>query len=132
MADKSPRDAWKAANAELVAITAERDALLKPSNQRLADAVDKRAAIEAKIGEFLEPCEGCGEPIFEGDVYSTGSDLEKFCVACSPTWQDMIEAPSLFLDNENEPMTAEQAREEFDAYIAAGGKATDSWATVTG
>lgn len=51
------------------------------------------------------------------------------CRACAPTYLELLEPGSAFVDGDDEPMTAEAKRAWFDGHVKAGGKPTDSMAT---
>ena len=79
-------------------------------------------------------CEACAKPICVGDKMLGGET--PLCGNCAPTYADLINAGELsgFVrltdDGDYEPMTVEQAREIYDAHIAAGGGPKDSMATL--
>jgi formylmethanofuran dehydrogenase subunit E len=103
----------------------------EPQRQALKDAEKPWLDIEEQIdiltdGFDIEVCEGCGEPIFEGDkTHSTGDG--QLCAGCSPTYAEMLAEHGMFTLND-EPMTAEQAKAICDAHVAAGGSLDDSMA----
>ena len=73
-------------------------------------------------------CEGCGAGISEGNPTHPCSDGGVLCKQCAPTYQDMLNHPDSFMNPEDEPMTAAEAKEIVDAHIAAGGSLSDSMA----
>lgn len=80
-----------------------------------------------KCDEGEEPfthCEGCSKPIFDGDPYHAGSDVD-LCADCAPTFADLLAQPGSFADTEGEPMSFAAATEIYEAHIAAGGSADD-------
>ncbi|MBW9090865.1 hypothetical protein JNB91_23925 [Rhizobium wenxiniae] len=77
----------------------------------------------------IATCEACGKHIQEGEPYLWGPETD-FCGECAPTYQALIDEPEGFVNADGEPLTPEQCRAWFDEHIAAGGKATDSMATV--
>lgn len=123
------REDWKAAKAALDAIEAERDALIDPIKMRFKDRIDAAETalelIEAHTGEYFSTCEGCLEPIFDGDKSHAGSD-SRMCEECAPAWADMLSSPEHFEDTETgDPMTPDQAKALCDAHVAAGGSLND-------
>lgn len=117
---------WKAAKAEVEAIERERDALLAPTKERYDAARDRLELIEDECGELLGRCEGCSEPIFEGDRYSydrMGGVI--LCEDCSPDWHDLLREPESFYDGDDVYYTAETAKTAADAHLAAGGSLDD-------
>lgn len=134
------RAEWKAARAALdviekrreemivdikLAFEQERDRRWAKSNARYYKARERLDSIEGDIGEPFTFCEGCAEPIFEGDNYHNGSDVA-LCLECSPSYEDMLSSPGNFLNFEtDEPMTAAEAQAIADAHVAAGGSLTD-------
>lgn len=117
---------WKAAKAEVEAIEAERAALLAPTQERYDAACDRLELIEEECPERVGVCEGCSEPIWRGDRYSSDPDSGVcLCEECAPSWGDMIDSPDYFRDDDGEPMTPEKAKALCDAHVAAGGSLTD-------
>lgn len=101
-----------------------------PLRQALDEAMKPWREIEDQIYDLsgdaeVEWCSTCGEPIFEGDAYSVTTEGEKLCVKCSPTYQDMLDDPGYFANDEGDPMTAAEAKEVCDAHVAAGGALSD-------
>jgi hypothetical protein len=122
----STKEDWKAAKAEVEAIEKERDALLAPTKERYDTARDRLEEIEEDCGELRGRCEGCSEPIFEGDRYSydrMGGVI--LCEDCSPTWRDLLREPESFYDGEDVYYTTETANAAADAHVAAGGSLDD-------
>ena len=73
-------------------------------------------------------CLACARPI--DDDEPTFPDVNGWlCAECSPTYLELLEPGSAFVDSEDEPMTAEAKRAWFDNHIKAGGKPTDSMAS---
>lgn len=120
------REAWKAAKAELEAIEAERAALLAPTNERYDAACDRLEIVEDSLPDRVGRCEGCDEPIWEGERYAYGSeDCIYLCEQCAPSWGDMLANPSHFVDDDGEYHTAETAKAAVDAHVAGGGSLDD-------
>lgn len=117
---------WQAAKAAVVEIEKERDALLLPTKDRYDAACGHLELVEEDCPERVGRCEGCDEPIWEGDRYAYGSeDGIYLCEECAPSWEDMLENPDHFYDGDGEYLTAETAKAAVDAHLAAGGKLTD-------
>ncbi|UWF58027.1 hypothetical protein [Brucella sp. 2716] len=74
--------------------------------------------------EILAYCEGCASPIYDGDAYNGGPDAS-LCIECAPDYSDLLANPSLFLDQDEEPLTAAAAQEIVDAHLAKGGNLSD-------
>lgn len=122
---------WKAAKAEVEAIEKEREALLAPTKERYDAARDRLELIEEELPEFVGRCEGCTEPIWEGERYAYDSEGGVFmCEECAPSWGDMLKNPEHFYDAEGEYHTAETARAAVDAYLAAGGSLDDKMVSL--
>jgi hypothetical protein len=117
---------WKQARNRLSAIETERKRLLQPTQKRFRDAQEALYEIEERIGSRVATCESCDEPIFAGDLYLSGDDVD-LCAKCAPTYDDLLTSPGSFLNMDEQPMTEEQARREYDEHIAAGGKPTDHY-----
>lgn len=120
----STKEDWKAARAELDAITDEREALLAPTKERYNAALEKIDLIEAEVGEYIGCCEGCSHHLFAGDRYHSGDDVY-LCESCAPSYADMVEHPDNFRGTDDEPMTAEEADATAQAHLAAGGSLDD-------
>lgn len=120
------KDDWKRATAEVEAIEKEREALLVPTKERYDAARDRLEEIEDQCGDLLGRCEGCSEPIFEGDRHSFDrmSDI-MMCEDCSPTWHDLLREPESFYNGEDVYYTPETAKAAADAHIAKGGSLDD-------
>lgn len=73
-------------------------------------------------------CEACGEPIPEGRPAYYCYDGVILCKAHAPTYQDMLNHPDSFMNPEDEPMTAAEAKAFVDAHLASGGNLSDSMA----
>lgn len=69
-------------------------------------------------------CEGCSRPIFDGENYHAGHDVD-LCPDCAPSFADLLAQPESFADAEGEALTSAAAKEIYDAHIAAGGSADD-------
>lgn len=123
---------WLAAKVEFDAIEAERNELLKPTNERYCSAQERIEEIEDACDGLLGVCEGCSNPIWEGEKVYSYDDGPMMCEACAPTYADMLADRegwfSYDADGEQVPMTAEKAKEICDAHIAAGGALNDSMA----
>jgi hypothetical protein len=122
------RAAWKAAEAGVIVIEAERATLLEPTNERFDAAKAQLDEIEERTG-MPTTCEGCGEPIFPGDKHMPGDDGD-LCYGCAPTYADLLTSPGSFTNADELPMTPDQARALYDAHIAGGGKPEDSMAEI--
>lgn len=122
----SGREEWKAAKAAVDAIEKERAVLLAPTDERYRAAQDRLEQVEDECGDLLGRCEGCSDPIFEGDRHShdrmSGIIL---CEGCSPTWHDLLREPESFYNGEDVYYTAETAKAAADAHVAAGGSLDD-------
>lgn len=120
------KEDWKPARAAVEAIEKERAALLKPTNGRYMAARDRLDAIEAALPEIIGRCEGCEEPIFDGERYSYDSiNAIHLCEECSPSYADMLADPTSFYNNDEEYLTPEQAKDICDAHVAKGGSLDD-------
>ena len=97
------KEDWKRAKAEVEAIQKERDALLAPTKERYDAARDRLEMIEDECPEIIGRCEGCSEPIFDGEPHSGGDD--PLCEECAPTYADMLERPDCFTESDGEVMT---------------------------
>lgn len=117
------KEDWLKAKAEVAAIEREREALLLPTKERYDAACERLELIEDECPEIVGRCEGCMNPIFEGERHSGGEN--PLCEECSPTWAQMLADPSYFEDREGEPITAEKAKAMCDAHVAAGGSLED-------
>ncbi|MBV2183250.1 MAG: hypothetical protein KUL88_01730 [Rhizobium sp.] len=108
----------------------------KPKSRR-QDLVRAAALIVAEIERLdraaedtaIATCEACGHAIQKGEAYLP-SPATPLCATCAPTYQALIDEPEGFVDDDGEPLSKEDAKLAFDAYIAAGGKPTDSMARV--
>ncbi len=109
-------EAWAAAAPQRHALKAAEQPYLEIMEQ-IDELVD---------GAEIQTCEGCGDPIFDGDkTHSTGDG--QLCACCSPTYAEMLAEHGMFTLND-EPMTAERAKAICDAHVAAGGSLYDSMA----
>jgi hypothetical protein len=107
-----------------LAFEKERDRIWAKTQTRYQNLRAKFDEIGGDLGEPVGYCEGCEEPIFEGDAYHTGEDV-CLCVNCAPSYADMVEHPESFRGENDEPMTAAEADAIAEAHIAAGGSAED-------
>ncbi len=123
----TPREKWKAAKADLDAVQAERAALVAHLDDRLDAASEAEDDAHDALPDLVDDCEGCGEPIFDGDPYF-GCEYPT-CLGCSPTWQDLTDRPEDFVFPDGEPPTAETVKAAIDAHMASGGSLSDSMAT---
>lgn len=124
------KEAWKAAKATLQATEAERKELIRVAvegiRERYEAAQEALEEIEESSPERVGICEGCSDPIWEGERYSyDGNNHIYHCEPCSPTYGDMLADPTSFYDSEGEYMTAETAKAAVDAHLAKGGALTD-------
>jgi hypothetical protein len=115
---------WKDARAALDAIEVEREALLEPTKERFGAAIDRLDLAELATGTHIGFCEGCSQPIFEGDSYHSGEDVY-LCAACSPSYADMVAHPKSFRGENDEPMSQAEADGIAQAHAAAGGSLDD-------
>lgn len=70
-------------------------------------------------------CESCGRGIMPGERYHGGGDADQ-CADCAPTYQDMLNDPSRFIDLATEEhLTPEQAQEFCDEHCNSGGELSD-------
>lgn len=86
--------------------------------------VSEKIETVSEQDEPITHCEGCSKPIYDGDSYHTGSDVD-LCADCAPAFSDLLASPESFADSEGEPLTPEAATALYDAHIAAGGAPTD-------
>jgi hypothetical protein len=139
------REAWKAARKALNEIEAERGALtaalrqefaakcqelLAPTEDRYRAAQEHFDQVQDKSGEPICFCEGCDEPIFEGEAYHRGADVTGLCATCAPTYGDMRDHHENFKNADDEPMGAEEAQRLVDEHLAAGGSLDDKLIAV--
>lgn len=125
MTREEARAAWKAAKENLDLIEDERRVLLEPTRERFEAAQETLAEIEEVSGYFIGPCDGCANPIFEGDRHHSGDDAY-LCEACAPSYEDMARHPGHFEDPETgDTMTKARADAIVSAHICAGGTITD-------
>lgn len=123
---KFTKEDWKAAKAEVEAIEKEREALLAPTQERYDAACDRLEMIEEDCPERIDRCEGCLNPIWEGDRYCHDNESGvSLCEDCAPSFADMLANPGHFSGSDLEPLTAEQAKEMCDKHVAAGGSLDD-------
>lgn len=126
---KAALDALKNRREEAVAeirISFERECQRRWANTqtRYQNLKMKLDEIEGEIGQPIYWCEGCEEPIWDGDKYHIGADVA-LCENCAPSYGDMLSSPGNFANFDDEPMTAEEAKAIVDAHLAAGGSLTD-------
>lgn len=74
--------------------------------------------------EVFSHCESCSKPIYDGDSYHTGADVD-LCADCAPDYADLLASYEHFTGTEGEPLTQDEAKEIYDAHIAAGGSPND-------
>lgn len=122
---------WKAANALVIEIEAERAKLLAPTKERYDAACLRLEEIEEDLPELIGKCETCMEPIFEGDSYMSESEACIYeCKNCAPTWQDMLDGYENWQNTQTgDPLTKEEAIDWAGRHIEKGGLLTDSMAT---
>lgn len=72
---------------------------------------------------LLFECEGCDAPIFEGDAYHDGEF--PLCIACAPTYEDMLDNPGSFDDEDGNVMTFERAKKIASEHTLNGGNLSD-------
>jgi|GEM_PF-4902822 len=101
-ASSSGKQRWRAARAALDAIEAARAKLVEPTQLHYEGAKAHLEDIEEEHGEPLTFCESCSDPIFEGEPYHRGSDVD-LCEACAPTYGDLAQSPASFRDRYGEP-----------------------------
>lgn len=105
-----------------------------PEYKAWSEAFDKLEEIKDELGDETHTCEGCGDPIFDGDpMCYSAEDSIATCVDCSPTWQDFKNRPEDFYrwDESAQDMlyhTAESAAPFIEAHLAKGGSLSDSMA----
>jgi hypothetical protein len=103
----------------------------EPERQALKEAERPHRELEEQITAFLEEhdkevidhCEGCCEPIFEGERCTGGEN--NLCEACAPTWRDMLLSPENFSTFHGNPCTYAEAKRICDDHVAAGGSLDD-------
>lgn len=69
-------------------------------------------------------CEACGESIPANIPHHITMECN-LCEACAPTYQDIIDTPENFLNNNEEEMTAEEAHELVSEHLKMGGELSD-------
>jgi hypothetical protein len=106
-----------------LAFEQERDRRWANTQTRYQNLRRKFDEIEGETGEPVGYCEGCDEPIFEGDSYHSGADVY-LCKECAPSYADLLANPENF-SGVDEPMTANEAALIFSAHINAGGSPED-------
>lgn len=106
-----------------------------PEAEAYRDALDLLEAVRESLGVDHEVCEGCEEPIFDGDpkCYDPENCVST-CKECSPTWAEFQGHPEEFLRWEEGAddilyHTPETAAPLIEAHLAKGGALTDSMAT---
>ncbi|MEO2038002.1 MAG: hypothetical protein ABGW90_04770, partial [Martelella sp.] len=84
---------------------------------------------DSRLPEDVAPrCEACDAEIVDLYAYDTLNGVV-MCPACAPTWQDFKDNPESFYHLQNgEPVhyTAKTAAPVIAAYLASGGKLTDT------
>lgn len=124
------REAWNIATTELEALEKEMDAAtavaILPFKERY-DALEARIEeIEEAGGEFIGRCEGCLEPIWQGERYAYDSENSvHMCQRCAPSYQDMLDRPEDFYNADGETLTPDAAKAAVDAHLASGGSLDD-------
>lgn len=73
-------------------------------------------------------CDGCGAVMPAGTPSYPCSEGGYLCKSCSPTYQDLLDHPDLFMNADDAPMSAAEAKAIADAHVAAGGALADSMA----
>lgn len=105
-------------------------AAAEPERQAYEAAMVRYHELELELGVLVEDtevelCEGCGALIFEGDHKCYVYDGGYLCVACSPTYQDLLNEPGNFRNGEGEAMSALEANSICEAHVENGGALTD-------
>lgn len=137
------KEAWKDTKSALDALTRrreemifdiktafeqERDRRWAKTNTRYRNLQAKLDEIQDVIGEPFGYCEGCSEPLFDGDECHRGGDVD-LCKSCAPSYGDMLASPENWQtfddDGEDMQMTPAQAKAICDAHLAAGGSLED-------
>jgi hypothetical protein len=124
---------WIEAKAAIEAIEKERADLVAHTNERLSAAEERFDEIEEQLsdsGELIDQCEGCSQPIFEGEKHFRCNDGIYLCEECAPTYENLLNDRDFWVNEEGDQMSLERAQELYNAHIAAGGKPTDSMAEV--
>lgn len=137
------REDWKQTNAALTSLKRRREEMITDIKVAFEQERDRRWAktqtryqnlraklddIEGDIGEPLAFCEGCDEPIFEGEAYHSGEDVS-LCQNCAPSYADMLAGHENFRGENDEPMTADEAKAIANAHVSAGGSLDDKMVT---
>lgn len=79
---------------------------------------------EHNDGRFLT-CENCSRGIMPGERYHGGGEVD-ICADCAPTYQDMLDDPGQFWDEEGEEhLTPEKAQQFCDEHCNSGGQLSD-------
>lgn len=73
-------------------------------------------------------CEGCGNEIPDSAPSYPCAEGGSLCKSCSPTYQDLLNHPGHFMNPDDEPMTADEAKTIADAHIHRGGSLADHMA----
>ena len=108
--------AYKAAEPERQAL----EAALAEHN-RLEEEMEK--LLDDNETEVIGTCEGCCNPIFDGDKH-TGGEFD-LCEECAPSYRDFLTGPENFHDENDQPITPEQAQQVCAEYVDAGGSLDD-------
>ncbi len=108
--------------------------LVDAETLRLALAIEAGKSIGGAALPAIEtddedgwPCEGCDHVILPGELaHRCGGGAGGYpCIACAPTYADMLAHPSSFSTADGEPETPEGAKAFVDAHVAAGGSIDD-------
>jgi len=131
MITDAQRAEHKAAAEALRAIETERAELVAHTDDRHMAALARFEAIEEIAGEPVATCEACGKAVFAGEPVLFGADTD-LCGDCAPKYADLVDDNEVsgFVDNEGEPLSPVRRREIYDEHLAAGGRPTDSMATI--
>ena len=125
----TPREKWKSAKRKVEEIETLRAKLVAHTDTDYRQAQDRLEEIEEDYGSVVARCDGCYEPIFDGEPYHSDAEGDAYtCSECSPTYKDILDSPESFLDAEGELMTPASAKEFVDRHIATGGFISDSLA----
>lgn len=82
----------------------------------------------ARVDDLLR-CLACAEPMLPGAPSYPDVNGGCLCVACAPTYADLLGDDPSFVDMDTlDPLDLARRRAIYDAHIAAGGKPTDSMA----
>lgn len=126
---EADRSAWMAAWETLNKLSEARAEALAPTDDAYSAVEALIGKLQEKLGEPICVCEACGQPVFEGEPMFGGPTPT--CGTCAPTFEELISSPEGFVDAEEEPLGRDRCQAWFEEHIAAGGKPTDSMATVS-